>query len=323
MSFKYQVKLYLRISIRSFIMVSSIVQTTNLSFSFKPGVPTLQDVNLAVLQGSIYGFLGPNGAGKTTTLRLLLGLLRNQRGSIEIFGKKFSDNRLFILRKLGSLIEQPSLYLHLTAKENLEVFRRIYHCDKKRIDEVLALVGLQETGSKKARQFSLGMKQRLAISIALLHQPELLILDEPTNGLDPNGIIETRELVKKLNKDFGTTILVSSHMLAEVEKVATHVGIIHYGKLLFQGTLNELQQLKERQTLLEMETSDNIRADELLHQKYQSHIAGSKIILPYQSNEVTATINRFLVQQNIDVFSMHPHQNDLEQLFIDITSNGI
>jgi lantibiotic transport system ATP-binding protein len=304
-------------------MVSSIIQTTDLNFSFKTGEPTLQNVNLAVPQGSIYGFLGPNGAGKTTTLRLLLGLLRNQQGSIEIFGKQFSNNRLFILKKLGSLIEQPSLYLHLTAKENLEVFRKIYRCDKKRIEEVLALVGLEKTGSKKARQFSLGMKQRLAISIALLHQPELLILDEPTNGLDPNGIIETRELIKKLNKDFGTTILVSSHMLAEVEKMATHVGIIHNGKLLFQGRLQELQQLKKRQTLLELETSDNIKADQLLQPEYESRIAGSKIILPYQSNEVTATINRFLVQQNIDVFSMHPQQNDLEQLFIDITSNGI
>jgi lantibiotic transport system ATP-binding protein len=302
---------------------SAIIKTSQLNFSFTTGIKTLDNVNLEVPQGSIYGFLGPNGAGKTTTLRLLLGLLRNQQGKIELFGKEFASNRIDILKRLGSLIEQPSLYLHLTAKENLEIYRLIYLCSKSRINEVLKMVGLENTGRKRTKQFSLGMKQRLSIAIALLHEPELLILDEPTNGLDPNGIIETRELIKKLNKEHQVTVLVSSHILNEVERMATHVGIIHKGKMLFQGTLHDLQQMKTRQTLLEIETSDNIRAIELLKQQYSVEQKENKIILPFQNKEQTAAVNKLLVQQNIDVYALNPQQNDLEQLFIDITSDKI
>lgn len=301
--------------------MSSIIKTQNLSFSFSAGVKTLDDVNLEVPIGSIFGFLGPNGAGKTTTLRLLLGLLRNQQGRIEIFGHQFFSHRIEILRKLGSLIEQPSLYGHLTAKENLEIYRRIYQCEKNRIEEVLRIVGLEKTGRKKAKQFSLGMKQRLSIAIALLHQPELLILDEPTNGLDPNGIIEIRELLKKLNKEHGTTVLVSSHILNEVERMATHVGIIHKGKILFQGTLPELQQMKTKQTSLEIDTNNNAVASQLLQQE-MAVIKHERILIPYRDREQAATINKLLVQNGIDVYLLQPQQNDLEQLFIDITSNN-
>lgn len=299
-----------------------IVRTQDLNYSYAAGIPTLQQVNLVVPKGSIYGFLGPNGAGKTTTLRLLLGLLKNQQGSLEIFGQKFPGQRLNILHRIGSLIEQPSLYGHLTATENLEIYRRIYQVDKSRITTVLQLVGLQDTGRKKARQFSLGMKQRLSIAIALLHQPELLILDEPTNGLDPNGIIETRELIKKLNREHNTTVLVSSHILNEVERMATHVGIIHKGKMLFQGTLPELQQMKSKQAALEIETADNARAASLLVSQYAVQETETQLVLPYQGKEETAAINRQLVQAGIDVYSIHARQNDLEQLFIDITSNN-
>ena len=205
-------------------MQTPVIQTSNLNFSFRNGTKTLDNINLLVPQGSVYGFLGPNGAGKTTTLRLLLGLLKNQQGKLEIFGKEFSSHRIEILKRLGSLIEQPSLYLHLTARENLEIYRMIYKVEKERIPEVLKVVGLDNTGKKKAKQFSLGMKQRLSIAIALLHKPELLILDEPTNGLDPNGIIETRELIKKLNKEHGTTVIVSSHILNEVERIPRNNG---------------------------------------------------------------------------------------------------
>jgi ABC-2 type transport system ATP-binding protein len=299
-----------------------IVRTQDLNYSYAAGTPTLQQVNLVVPKGSIYGFLGPNGAGKTTTLRLLLGLLKNQQGSLEIFGQKFPGQRLDILSRIGSLIEQPSLYGHLTATENLEIYRRIYQVDQSRIATVLQLVGLQDTGSKKARQFSLGMKQRLSIAIALLHEPELLILDEPTNGLDPNGIIETRELIKKLNREHNTTVLVSSHILNEVERMATHVGIIHKGKMLFQGTLPELQQMKTKQAALEIETADNARAASLLVSQYPVQETETQLVLPYQSKEETAAINRLLVQAGIDVYAIHARQNDLEQLFIDITSNN-
>ena len=301
----------------------AIIKTSQLSFSFSTGIKTLDNVNLEVPQGSIYGFLGPNGAGKTTTLRLLLGLLRNQQGKIELFRKEFASDRIEILKRLGSLIEQPSLYLHLTAKENLEIYRLIYLSSKNRISEVLKMVGLENTGKKRTKQFSLGMKQRLSIAIALLHEPELLILDEPTNGLDPNGIIETRELIKKLNKEHNVTVLVSSHILNEVERMATHVGIIHKGKMLFQGTLHDLQQMKTMQTLLEIETSNNVRAAELLQQQFGAVQKENKIIVPFQNKEQTAAINKLLVQQDIDVYALHPQQNDLEQLFIDITSDKI
>ncbi|MES1218950.1 MAG: ABC transporter ATP-binding protein [Bacteroidota bacterium] len=301
---------------------SAIIKTTNLNFSFGSGIKTLDDVNLEVPPGSIYGFLGPNGAGKTTTLRLLLGLLRNQHGTIELFGKEFGPNRIEILKKLGSLIEQPSLYLHLTAKENLEIYRLIYKCNKSRVNEVLKIVGLESTGKKKTKQFSLGMKQRLSIAVALLHQPELLILDEPTNGLDPNGIIEVRELLKSLNKEHNTTVIVSSHILNEVERMATHVGIIHKGKMLFQGTLHELQQMKTKPTSLEIETSDNGRTVQLLQEQYKAQQVSGKIILPYQNKEQAAAINKLLVQNAIDVYALHPLQSDLEQLFIDITSKN-
>ena len=302
--------------------MSSLIKTQNLNFSFSTGIKTLNDVNLDVPLGSIYGFLGPNGAGKTTTLRLLLGLLRNQQGTIEIFNKQFASHRLEILRKLGSLIEQPSLYLHLTAKENLDIYRRIYQCDRSRIQEVLKTVGLENTGKKKVKQFSLGMKQRLSIAVALLHQPELLILDEPTNGLDPNGIIEVRELMKKLNKEHGTTVLVSSHILNEVEKMATHVGIIHKGRMLFQGKLHELQQMKTKQSLLEIETSDNFRSLQLMKDKFASQESAGKIILPFQNKEQAAAINKLLVEGGVDVYALHPQQSDLEQLFMDITNTN-
>ena len=299
----------------------SLIKTQNLNFSFSKGVKTLDNVNLDVPQGSIYGFLGPNGAGKTTTLRLLLGLLRNQQGTIEIFDKQFSSHRLEILKKLGSLIEQPSLYLHLTAKENLDIYRRIYQCDRSRIQEVLKTVGLENTSKKKVKQFSLGMKQRLSIAVSLLHQPELLMLDEPTNGLDPNGIIEVRELLKKLNKEHGTTVLVSSHILNEVERMATHVGIIHKGRMLFQGKLHELQQMKTKPTLLEVETSDNAKALQLIKDQSASQQSGGKIILPFQNKEQAAAINKLLVQGGVDVYALHPQQSDLEQLFMDITNS--
>jgi ABC-2 type transport system ATP-binding protein len=298
------------------------IKTTALNYSFNKRQKTLDNINLEVEKGSIYGFLGPNGAGKTTTLRLLLGLLKKQTGSIRVFGKEFNDHRIELLKKIGSLIEQPSLYGHLTAKENLIIYRKIYAISKDNIDRVLRLVGLEDTGRKRVRQFSLGMKQRLSIAIALLHDPELLILDEPTNGLDPNGIIEIRELIKKLNRQNGVTVIVSSHILAEVERMATHVGIIHQGKLLFQGTLNSLQNMQLLKSFIQIDTSDNEAAVKLLSTAYNAEIKDGCIVLPFKEKSVTAVINRKLVEHNIDVHLLQPQQNDLEQLFIDITSNS-
>ena len=301
--------------------MESIIQTTALSYYFNKHQKTLHDINLLVKKGSIYGFLGPNGAGKTTTLRLLLGLIAKQEGSIKLFGKEFSEHRIECLRKIGSLIEQPSLYGHLTATENLNIYRNIYGVSKERITEVLKLTGLEATGKKKAKQFSLGMKQRLSIAIALLNDPELLILDEPTNGLDPNGIIETRELIKKLNRENGVTVIVSSHILAEVERMATHVGIIHKGHLLFQGTMPELQNMKNRQSYLQLNTNNN-EAAKIILEKFGASCINGHVVLPLKNKEEIPLINRHLVAHDIDVYMIQPQQNDLEQLFIDITSGN-
>lgn len=281
----------------------------------------LRNINLAVEQGAIYGFLGPNGAGKTTTLRLILGLLKRQEGSITIFGKTFDKNRIEILRRVGSLIESPSVYGHLSAKENLAVFQKIYQCPPANIPHVLDLVGLGDTGRKKASQFSLGMKQRLSIALALLPAPDLLILDEPTNGLDPNGIIEMRELLKTLNRAHGTTILVSSHLLAEIDKLVTHLGIIRQGELIFQGTLDALKS-KQQQTLhIMLEAGDPGAAMRLLHDDRMEAIYSDGCIrLPAMTKTEIATMNRKLVSAGIEVYAIRPVKNDLESIFIDLVN---
>lgn len=220
--------------------MQNILETKALTYAFSRDQPILNAIDLAVPTGSIYGFLGPNGAGKTTTLKLVLGLLKPRQGQISFWGQSFHQHRLDILRRVGSFIESPSLYGHLTARENLLVWQKIYRCPATAIPHVLQLTDLSGTRTKKVRQFSLGMKQRLAIAVALLHDPALLILDEPTNGLDPQGIVDIRQLLQKLNREQGTTIIVSSHLLSEVAKLVTHTGIIHKGNMLFQGTLNEL-----------------------------------------------------------------------------------
>ncbi|UYQ94978.1 ATP-binding cassette domain-containing protein [Chitinophaga horti] len=293
------------------------LETSGLSHQF-PGMGyALQDINLRVPQGAIYGFLGPNGAGKTTTLRLVLGLLRKQQGSIRFFGQSFQQQRSAILQKTGSLIESPSIYTHLTATENLEVWRKIYQSPKSRIDEVLRLTGLAHTGTRKAGRFSLGMKQRLGIAIAMLHAPSLLILDEPTNGLDPNGIIEIRELLKKLNKEQGLTILISSHLLPEIEKLATHVGIINNGRMLFQGRLQELNSYQQRSAMTKFDTGDAQQAAALLA-AYHPVIESGQLLLPAGSAKHTAQINRELVQHGMDVYGIHTVQNDLESIFMQL-----
>jgi ABC-2 type transport system ATP-binding protein len=295
------------------------IETEQLNYQFSAEQQILKDINLQVPESAIYGFLGPNGAGKTTTLRLLLGLLRMQQGKISIFGKQLSQNRYSILKEVGSLIESPSLYGHLNAYDNLEILRKVYQCSKGRIQHVLNLVGLKNTGSKKAGRFSLGMKQRLSIAIALLHQPRLLILDEPTNGLDPNGIIEMRELLKQLNKEEGLTILVSSHLLSEIEKLVTDVGIIHRGRLLFQGTLEALHQKQQQAVLTYLDTNDNRVAAAIINGAgMQAGFINNFITLPSMENNRIAQLNKMLVEKGIDVYQIHTVRNDLESIFMEI-----
>lgn len=297
----------------------SVIKTSSLCFHYTKNVQTLFDVNIEIKQGDIYGFLGPNGSGKTTTLSLLLGLLTPTGGHIEIFGQELEKNRINILKRIGSLIENPSLYGHLTAKENLRVYAPVYGASENRINEVLEIAGIKDTGTKTVKKFSLGMKQRLSIALALLPSPELLVLDEPSNGLDPAGIIELRELIKKLNKEHGMTIVISSHILAEVEKMVTHLGIISKGKILFQGRLQDLNVFHGQGSVIQVNTSDNAAAMVIL-KDHSPKRSNGHISVAYKTSQEIADINKKLVQNGIDVFLLQPNENDLEQLFIDLTT---
>jgi len=221
-------------------MPEYIIETQSLNFNYSKHRKVLDNVSLHIPKGSIYGFLGPNGAGKSTTMRLLTGILPQQGDSITIFGKPLKQQLPEVFERVGSLVESPALYLHLSGYDNLKFIAKLHNIPESRIDEVLALVDLTRDAKRKAKQYSLGMKQRLAIAMALLNEPELLLLDEPVNGLDPNGIQDIRKLLIKLNREKGITIFVSSHLLAEIERMCTHVGIISRGKLRFEGTIGEL-----------------------------------------------------------------------------------
>ncbi len=252
-------------------------------------------------------------------MKLILGLLKKQHGEILVFGEAFEKNRVAALRRIGSMIESPSLYGHLTAAENLKILQKVYCCPKQRIEEVLELVGLAKTKSKKASQFSLGMKQRLGIAMALLHNPMLLMLDEPTNGLDPNGILEIRELLQNLNRNHGITILISSHLLSEIEKLVTHVGIINRGNLLFQGTLPELVGKQQQSSFIIFETNDNSKSAQIIGSfGIKPRIEAGKVATPILEQEMVARINQKFVQNNVEVYQISKVENDLERIFFDV-----
>lgn len=223
-----------------------IITTEKLTKKYKRFV-SVNNVSLHIRKGSIYGFLGPNGAGKSTTMKMLLGLTAPTDGSFTIDNKHFPEDRIAILKEIGSFIESPSFYANLTGYENLDVIRRILGLPKSSIDDALELVGLTEFGGRLAKKYSLGMKQRLGLAGALLGRPPILILDEPTNGLDPSGIHEIRNLVKSLPGSCDCTILISSHNLAEIELIADDIGILNHGNLLFEGSLDDLRD-KAKQT---------------------------------------------------------------------------
>ncbi|GAB2963059.1 ABC transporter ATP-binding protein [Hymenobacter coalescens] len=298
-----------------------LIETRQLAFQFGP-TRILRDVSLQVPSGSIYGFLGPNGAGKSTTLRLLLGLLPAPAGSVRLFGHDLARQREAALSRVGALIESPSLYDHLSGHDNLEVTRRLRRLPRHRTAEVLALVGLTADAHRPARQYSLGMRQRLGIALALLPDPELLLLDEPTNGLDPNGIIELRELLLTLQRAHGKTILISSHLLSEIERVASHVGVIQQGELRFQGSLAELQTRQADQAHIVIETQDAAACRQLLPAElHDAHVTGSGTLrLPFRSPERVAALARQLVAAGQPLYQIACRQPSLEETFLHLTT---
>lgn len=297
-----------------------IIETKGLSKRYK-GRYAVSNLNLKIAKGDIYGFLGPNGAGKTTTIRMLLGLIKPSNGSVNIFGKALNKERLSILRRVGSLVEYPSYYGHLSATDNLEAIRRIIEAPKARIAEVLSIVGLAKEARRPVKGFSLGMKQRLGIASALLGNPELLMLDEPTNGLDPSGILEIRELIKQMPKQHGITVLISSHLLSEVELTAGTVGIIRQGELVFQDTIANLHQ--QAQGSMSLVVSDPEQAHITLRQHgIEAVHRGNTLLLEQTSDHTVARIVRTLVERKHDIYRVEEKRKTLEELFLQIVGEG-
>ena len=279
-------------------------------------------LDLDVPEGCIYGFLGPNGAGKSTTLKMLLGLVRPTAGSIQVLGRRVeSANRLAILRQVGSLIESPSYYGHLTGEENLRIVQALRDVPEKNIREVLQIVRLDGQRGKNVAHYSLGMKQRLGLAAALLGVPRLLILDEPTNGLDPAGIQEMRELICSLPGQFGMTVVVSSHLLSEIDQMANVVGIIREGELVFQDTLEALHSRSRHH--LALRTTNNAVARNLLAQRdIRCTEEEGYLILPILSDEIAAHLTRFLAENRLGVVRLEERQKSLEDIFLELTGKA-
>ena len=279
-------------------------------------------LDLDVPEGSVYGFLGPNGAGKSTTLKMILGLVRPTAGSIRVLGKSMdSKNRLAVLRQVGSLIESPSYYGHLTGEENLRIVQTLRGVPEKNIREVLQIVRLDGQRGKRVAHYSLGMKQRLGLAAALLGYPKLLILDEPTNGLDPAGIQEMRELICSLPERFGMTVVVSSHLLSEIDQMADHVAIIREGELVFQDTLEALHGRSRHH--LALRTTNNAVARAVLQEKsVPCQEEGGYLILPILSDEIAAQLTRLLGARNLGVIRLEERQKSLEDIFLELTGKA-
>ncbi len=279
-------------------------------------------LDLDVPEGSVYGFLGPNGAGKSTTLKMILGLVRPTAGDIRVLGKKMDGgSRLAVLRQVGSLIESPSYYGHLTGEENLRIVQTLRGVPEKNIREVLQIVRLDGQRGKRVAHYSLGMKQRLGLAAALLGYPKLLILDEPTNGLDPAGIQEMRELICSLPERFGMTVVVSSHLLSEIDQMADHVAIIREGELVFQDTLEALHG-RSRHHLALRTTNNAVARDALREQSVPCQEEEGYLILPILSDEMAAQLTRLLAQRHLGVIRLEERQKSLEDIFLELTGKA-
>jgi ABC-type multidrug transport system ATPase subunit len=298
----------------------SVLTIQNLHFGYAKKQLVLHQLNMEVPEASIYGFLGANGAGKSTTIRTILGLLKPQSGQVQLFGQDVRAHRLSVLKRVGALIESPSLYQHLNGRDNLAIACQYLNLPKARIGEVLELVNLRQAATKKVKEYSTGMKQRLGLAMALLSDPELLILDEPVNGLDPSGIIEIRNIIQELHSR-GKTIFLSSHILSEIEKIATRVGIIKNGKMVFQGTVSELEQLKASNLSIKMTVADTAKVADVLNGASTYHIGDKHLLeLSLEDRDQLPGLIRQLVDGGIELYEVIPQRNDLEKLFINLTS---
>ena len=278
----------------------------------------VNNVSLQVPEGCVYGFIGPNGAGKSTTMKMLLGLAKPADGQIEIFGKPMNErNRLELLRQTGSLIESPSCYGHLTAQENLQIVAELKGVPKREIAAALEIVGLTDARRQRVKQFSLGMKQRLGIAQALLGNPRLLILDEPTNGLDPAGIQEMRALIRSMPKRCGATVLVSSHLLSELEQIADQVGIINKGQLLFQGALKDLQKHSRGEVSLRLLRPE--KALPVLSANGFMTQDGPCFSFPELTDEDLAQLTEQISANHAGILEVTRHTQSLEEIFLSLT----
>ena len=293
--------------------MNKILEVNNLKKSYNN--KTVLDIkSLDIEEKTIYGLIGKNGAGKSTLMKLILGLVKKDEGRIKIFGKEInSKNQKTFNKNFGALIESPSFYDHLSGYENLEIVCQLKGVNKEEIRKTLDMVGLNNVGDKKAREYSLGMKQRLGIAMALIGNPKLLILDEPINGLDPQGIEEMRNLFKNIVQNTSTSILISSHILDEIEKISTHIGILREGNLVYNGSLEEYRRLHP--PFISLRTSDNKKVLELLNLD-QSNIQENKIILGKKSNQEIASIVNFL-HGEVDIYRIEEERERLEKLFIE------
>lgn len=283
----------------------------------------VKNLDLRVPGGSIYGFLGPNGAGKSTTMKMILGLTKPTKGEITVLGNEVNEkNRLSVLRNTGSLIESPSYYGHLSGVENLEIICTLKNIPFSEIHHVLKIVRMEKQKEKKVSQYSLGMKQRLGLAAALLGNPKILLLDEPTNGLDPAGIQEMRELICSLPKQYGMTVLVSSHLLSEIDQMATHVGIINQGELIFQDTLSALHRHSRSRLILKTD-NDTSALQILLSFGLSAFFEEKNLCLKATDNDTVIKAVRLLVQSGIGILRLSEQQMSLEDIFLQLIGKQV
>ena len=304
--------------------MSSVIQVQGLTKKFGHQFTAVSDLSFSVNKGDVYGFLGQNGAGKSTTIRMLLSLITPTSGSIEIFGMPLQANRAAIMQNVGAVIEKPAMYEYLTAYQNLKIFSALSGVSKTRLQLLheLDVVGLAARAHDLVRTFSQGMKQRLAIAMAMVNDPQLILLDEPTNGLDPQGIADIRNLILQLSRVQGKTVLVSSHLLSEIEQVATRLIIIDKGCKLVEGDSKDLFDTSK--TVVAIQTLNNIEATkQLMQTNWASHVlidrSSDKEICMQLDEKLLPTLHKNLVEMGIGVLSVKP-MHSLEDYFLRITS---